>query len=571
MNRPGAESPLPPRRTRSVWTAGPSQHRFYFRLHLHAKAATGRRTKRCRVRCAHPGSWSRSSSKRDRPLLKNRFVGAHKIRPDSGRHGCHSGVHKGSCRIESRPHRGSLISVRPAASDHDTIAAIATPLGEGGLAVLRISGVQAIPIADRVFTPAGRSALPPSAAPTHTVHYGHVSWNGHRIDEVLMTVLRAPRTFTREDTVEISCHGGVFVARQVLDALLAAGARSALPGEFTRRAFQNGRIDLTQAEAVADLIHARTELALAAANEQLAGALSTRVDALRHELLSTLAHVEAHIDFPEEDIAPATHRQLVDRLDRVLAGMDQLLSTALEGRVLRRGLRAAILGCPNAGKSSLLNRLLGHDRAIVSPIAGTTRDTIEETANIRGIPVVFVDTAGLRDAGDSLEEEGIRRSRAAAERAELLLHVIDASRSLTDRDIGFLREFEGRPRVIVLNKSDLPSGIVLPEETRGSVVPVSCVSGDGLEALKGTIHQIVWSGRAGAGMQDVTINARHEDALRRGREGTGRAIEALRDGLSLELAALDLRIALQAVGEIVGQTTTDDLLDVLFSEFCLGK
>ena len=461
--------------------------------------------------------------------------------------------------------------MRAAPSDHDTIAAIATPLGEGGIAVLRISGSQALAVADQVFTPAGTTAPRPSTAASHTVHYGHITRDGQRLDEVLLTVLRAPRTFTREDTVEISCHGGVFLARQVLDAVLAAGARLAQPGEFTRRAFLNGRIDLTQAEAVADLIHARTELAAAAAQEQLSGALSVRVRALRQELLTTLAHVEAHIDFPDEDIAPNTHRQLLDRLDRARAGMDELLATALEGRVLRRGIRAAILGRPNAGKSSLLNRLLGHDRAIVSPIEGTTRDTIEETANIRGIPVVFIDTAGLRHAADVLEEEGIRRTRAAAAKAELILHVLDASQPLTDLDRGFLGEFSALPRVIVLNKADLPGRICLPADLSSAVAAVSCATGAGLETLKDAIHHLVWSGRAGAGMHDVMINARHEDALRRGREATDRGSQALREGLALELAAIDLRIALQAVGEVVGETTNDDLLDVVFSEFCLGK
>ncbi len=461
--------------------------------------------------------------------------------------------------------------MRAAPSDHDTIAAIATPLGEGGIAVLRISGSQALAVADQVFSPAGTAAPRPSTAASHTVHYGHITRDGRRLDEVLLTVLRAPRTFTREDTVEISCHGGVFLARQVLDAVLAAGARLAQPGEFTRRAFLNGRIDLTQAEAVVDLIHARTELAAAAAQEQLSGALSMRVRALRQELLTTLAHVEAHIDFPDEDIAPNTHRQLLDRLDRARTGMDELLATALEGRVLRRGIRAAILGRPNAGKSSLLNRLLGHDRAIVSPIEGTTRDTIEETANIRGIPVVFIDTAGLRHAADVLEEEGIRRTRAAASKAELILHVLDASQPLTDLDRGFLGEFSGLPRVIVLNKADLPGQIGLPSDLTSPVAGVSCATGAGLETLKDAIHHLVWSGRAGAGMHDVMINARHEDALRRGREATDRGSQALREGLALELAAIDLRIALQAVGEVVGETTTDDLLDVVFSEFCLGK
>src|SRR5271169_2398718 len=247
------------------------------------------------------------------------------------------------------------------------------------------------------------------------------------IDEVMVTVLRAPRTLTREDVVEITCHGGLLPAKLVLDAVLENGARLAEPGEFTRRAFLNGRIDLAQAEAVADLIHSRTELALAAANEQLAGKLSQRINELRDEMMKTLAHVEAHIDFPDEDIAPETRAQLIKRLENGVAFMDELLRTANEGQILRRGIRAAIVGRPNAGKSSLLNQLLGRDRAIVSAIPGTTRDTIEETANIRGLPVVFVDTAGLREARDEIEIEGIQRSRQALQEAELILQVFDAS------------------------------------------------------------------------------------------------------------------------------------------------
>jgi tRNA modification GTPase len=307
----------------------------------------------------------------------------------------------------------------------DTIAAISTPLGQGGLAVVRLSGRDALAVADRSFKPVGKSSLRPSAAATHTIHYGKITRQNQVVDEVLLSVLRAPRTFTREDMVEISCHGGLLPAKLVLDTVLESGARLAEPGEFTKRAFLNGRIDLAQAEAVADLIHSRTELALAAANEQLAGKLSQRINALRDDLMGVLAHVEAHIDFPDEDIAPDTKEILLQRLEAALRFMDELLRTANEGQILRRGLRAAIIGRPNVGKSSLLNQLLGHERAIVSPIAGTTRDTIEETSNIRGLPIVFIDTAGLRESGDVIELEGIRRSRETLSRAELILPVRD--------------------------------------------------------------------------------------------------------------------------------------------------
>jgi tRNA modification GTPase len=462
----------------------------------------------------------------------------------------------------------------------DTIAAIATPLGEGGLAVVRISGAQTLAVADKIFLPVGKNSLKPSAAPTHTIHFGKIVCNGKMIDEVLLAVLRAPRTFTREDIVEISCHGGILPAKLVLDSILENGARLAEPGEFTRRAFLNGRLDLAQAEAVADLIHSRTELALAAANEQLAGKLSKRINELRDDLMHTLAHVEAHIDFPDEDISPDTKAQLLKRLENGIAFMDELLRTANEGQILRRGIRAAIVGRPNAGKSSLLNQLLGHDRAIVSPVSGTTRDTIEETANIRGLPVVFIDTAGLREARDEIEAEGIRRSRESLAKAELILHVLDAGELLTVADEIYLAEFASKKRILVRNKTDLPLKLELPPEfhvTRHSslvtysIVDVCCLSGQGIEALKDAIKNLVWAGKIEAGMLQVMINSRHQEALGRARAATVRTLDALRADVTLELMALDLRIAVNAVGEIVGKTATEDLLDSIFSQFCIGK
>lgn len=452
---------------------------------------------------------------------------------------------------------------------NDTIAAIATAVGEGGIAVIRLSGPKSFAIADACFQPVGKTSLAPSAAPTHTIHFGKILRKGQVIDEVMLAVLRAPRTFTREDVVEISCHGGVLPAKLVLETLLEHGARLAGPGEFTRRAFLNGRIDLTQAEAVADLIHSRTELALAAANEQLAGKLSQRINVLRDDLMKTLAHIEAHIDFPDEDIAPDTRETLLTRLENGIAFIDELLRTANEGRILRRGIRAAIIGRPNVGKSSLLNQLLGHDRAIVSTIPGTTRDTIEETANVRGIPVVFIDTAGLRDASDEIEAEGIRRSRTALAEAELILHVLDGSEPLTPFDEKLISEFAQKKRLFVRNKSDLPTRLQLPDGL--DAVGVCCLTGQGLEALKDAIKEMAWAGEIHSEMWQVMINARHQNALQRAREGIERTVHALRDGLALELAAMDLRIAADAVGEIVGKTTTEDLLDTIFSQFCIGK
>jgi tRNA modification GTPase len=488
----------------------------------------------------------------------------------------------------------------------DTIAAIATPLGEGGLAVIRLSGAQALVVAEKSFLPIGKNSLKPTLASSHTIHYGKIVRRGQDVDEVLLSVMRAPRTFTREDVVEITCHGGLLPAKLVLDTVLENGARPAEPGEFTRRAFLNGRLDLAQAEAVADLIHSRTELALRAANEQLAGKLSQRINQLRDDMVKTLAHIEAYIDFPEEDIPVETREQLLGRLERGVAFMDELLRTANEGQILRRGIRAAIIGRPNAGKSSLLNQLLGHDRAIVSPIPGTTRDTIEETANIRGLPVVFIDTAGLREGRDEIEVEGIRRSRATLEKAELVLHVFDVSEPLTRADENYLAEFADKKRILVLNKCDLPAKLDLSSlalrgtsgervggegqtksqsassprpypplreerESRALVVDVSCTTGQGIEALKDAIKETVWSGEIKTEMLQVMINSRHQDALNRARAATLLTIDAMRADATLELVAMDLRIGVNAVGEIVGKTTTEDLLDSIFSQFCIGK
>ena len=449
---------------------------------------------------------------------------------------------------------------------NDTIASIATPPGEGGLAVLRLSGADSLAIADRCFTPASATACKPSDCPTHTLHYGHVMRDGEVVDEVLLAVMRGPRTFTREDVVEVSCHGGVLSAKRVLDTLLSAGARLAEPGEFTRRAFLNGRLDLAQAEAVADLIHARTELALNAAQEQLAGHLSRRINHLRDDLMSMLAHVEAHIDFPDEDISPDTLETLMERLRRGEVMIEELLRTADEGRVLRRGIRAAIVGRPNAGKSSLLNALLGEDRAIVAPNPGTTRDTIEETANIRGVPVIFVDTAGLRDAQDDVEAEGVRRTLESIKRAEIILHVLDGSQALEAEDKERMAMLEATPCLTVVNKADLPQRLECPGV---ATLEVSCLTGAGMESLKDRIKALAF--RGALDNVEVAINSRHQEALRRGREALGKVSAGLRESQTLELTAFDLRVAVNAVGEVVGKTTTEDLLDSIFSQFCLGK
>jgi len=446
----------------------------------------------------------------------------------------------------------------------DTIAAVATPPGSGGLAVLRLSGRGALEVADACLrSPGGRvpSAFTPRMAVLGEIHRG-----GVRVDECVITVFRGPKSFTGEDTVEIACHGGILVTRRALEAVLAAGARPAEPGEFTCRAFLNGRMDLAQAEAVADLIHARTDRALASARAQLAGSLSRRIEDLRDGLMSVLAHLEAHIDFPDEDIAPDTTAVLATKLRSALDGIDALLATARQGRLLRQGVRTALVGRPNAGKSSLLNRLLGLDRAIVSPVAGTTRDTLEESVQIRGLPLVLVDTAGLRESPDPVEQEGVRRSRQAAAAAELILQVFDAADALSPGAESSPAEWAGKVVLLVANKTDLPGATVPP-----GAVPVSCRTGAGMDDLERAIEQRLLAGGAAAGDDGVAIGVRHQRALERAREAVDRTLAGLSDQLTLELVAFELRVALNALGEVVGKTSVDDLLDSIFRQFCLGK
>ncbi len=395
----------------------------------------------------------------------------------------------------------------------DTIAAISTPMGEGGISIIRMSGPRAIAIADAMFVSKRGN---PSQFPTHTIHFGTIGSNGDLVDQVMLTVMRAPHTYTAEDVIEINCHGGLLTARNILSLCLQHGARLAEPGEFTKRAFLNGRIDLTQAEAVMDVIGAKTSRAQSAAVHALEGHFFRRLEDVRERLITIIAHIEATIDFPEDDIAPDTRTKWITDTASIIKFLEQILATANEGRVLREGLAVAIIGRPNVGKSSLMNALLGHDRSIVTPIPGTTRDTIEEVANIRGIPIRLTDTAGIRMARGEVEHLGISRSRKALDSSALVLHVMDASRAYSKLDADLAELCKGKPAIRILNKADLPRKLKLPAKfCEVKAISVSCLRGNGIEELKDRVEAIIWSGKSASDSHDVHINERQANAAMR--------------------------------------------------------
>jgi tRNA modification GTPase len=442
-----------------------------------------------------------------------------------------------------------------------TVAAVATPHGMGAVSMIRISGPEAIRVAD--LATGGKASR---QTPRCARHCGVTDERGDVIDDGLLTVFPGPNSYTGEDCVEFTGHGGILATREVLGRFLACGAVPAGPGEFTLRAFLNGKLDLTQAEGVMDLISAQTRLSLRAARSQLEGALGRRTTEARDELLETLAQLEAWIDFPEEDIDPQTGARLRSQVRGVLDTVDSLLATADQGRVLREGARTVIFGEPNVGKSSLLNRLLGFERAIVSEFAGTTRDTIEETINLQGIPLRLVDTAGVREAADRIEAEGIQRTVRQIESADLLLEIADASRPKPE-DAVF--PASAAKHLLVLNKIDLGEH---PSWAGTDAVRLSCNTGGGFDDLSETIRSSLHFGEVDWGGHAVAINARHQQSLMLARNALLAAIDLLDDPANdPELAAIDLREALDALGEIPGRVDTEDLLGVIFSRFCIGK
>ncbi|MEM7012002.1 MAG: tRNA uridine-5-carboxymethylaminomethyl(34) synthesis GTPase MnmE [Verrucomicrobiota bacterium] len=445
-------------------------------------------------------------------------------------------------------------------SNSDTIAAIATPPGQAAIALLRVSGPQAVEIAERVFRG------PQLQARVQT--FGKiVDENGIAIDEVLLTSFPGPNSYTGEDTIEISCHGGLLVTQTVLERLLQSGARHAEGGEFTQRAFLNGKLDLTQAEAVMDVISAQTTLALRAANEQLGGKLGGQVEQLRQDLIGIVAHVEAYIDFPEEDIDPDVGQQLLDRIAVLRKEIERLTATADQGRILREGVRTVIAGAPNVGKSSLMNVLLGFDRAIVSDTAGTTRDTIEEVINVGGIPLRLVDTAGVRDTADSIEREGVSRAEQQIQNAELVLEVLDGSHAKSENaDLPDLSE-DAR-YVCVLNKLDLGQHA---DWSGADAVSISCVDQSGIDELTSQILSVLQGSGPAWGDHSVAVNARHKACLIQAGEFLSAAAERLEQAESPEFAALELRSALDRIGDVIGKTDVEEILGEIFGNFCIGK
>jgi len=483
----------------------------------------------------------------------------------------------------------------------DTIVAIATPPGYGGIGIVRVSGADAFAIVLPLLRrPGGDTTLPPS----HTLTYGHIVVPDTQeiLDETLVAFMRAPHTYTREDVVEIQGHGGPLILQRIARQVLARGARMANPGEFTLRAFLNGRLDLAQAEAVMDLISAQTEVGQRLAMQQLRGRISEQVEHARHALLGVIARIEASIDFPEEDVPTPQPAELSPSILEAQRQVDSLLAGSEQGRLYRQGLRTAIIGRPNVGKSSLLNALLRAERAIVTPIAGTTRDTVEEVANVRGIPLHLIDTAGITPTSDPVEQIGVERSRAAAESADLTLLVFDGSELLNAQDrrvseelraMGFggadgeqseqesdlpaaaLRAMARRPVVLIVNKSDCRQLVEIDQLRQmwpgAPLIHTSMLTGAGIAELEEQIAHLMLAGKTLQSESALITSARHQESLRRASEHIRASLLPLREGLPLDFVSIDLRAAYDALGEVTGETASEDLLERIFSEFCIGK
>jgi tRNA modification GTPase len=458
----------------------------------------------------------------------------------------------------------------------DTIAAISTPMGEGAIAIVRLSGDEAVQIADRVFqSPSGKKLIEETS---HTIHYGHLvdPVSGETVEEVMVSLMKAPKTFTREDVVEVNCHGGIVAVNRVLTLILNEGARLAEPGEFTKRAFLNGRIDLSQSEAVMDLIRAKTDRAMNVALGQMEGKLSKLIGELRNALVETLAQVEVTIDYPEyDDVEEMTIPHMLEKCTWVKEEINKLLRTSSQGKILREGLSTVIIGRPNVGKSSLLNSLVQENKAIVTDIAGTTRDIIEEYVNVRGVPLRLVDTAGIRETEDIVERIGVERSRQVLKEADLILLVINSAEELSVEDERLFEAVSGMDTIVVINKTDLPQKVDLKRVenllVEGKIVTTSLLKDEGIDELEEAIATLFFEGNLESEDLTYVSNARHISLLHKAHKTIEDALGAAEAGVPVDMIQIDVTRTWEILGEIVGDTVQEGLINELFSRFCLGK
>lgn len=447
----------------------------------------------------------------------------------------------------------------------ETIAAVATPPGEGGVAIVRISGKNALNVAAKIFSG------PVHSYKTHTLHYGQIlNSSGHRIDDALLCVMLGKRSYTGEDTVEVHCHGGSLITRRVLDAILHAGARAALPGEFTFKAFINGKIDLAQAEAVQELICAKNERALDAAEEQLKGTLSKKISTFQQDLTLTAAILEAWVDFPEEGLEFATMEEICDQLEGISIQLQKLADTFHDGRIVHEGISLCLIGSPNVGKSSLMNALLDKDRAIVSHIPGTTRDILEDHMRLNGLNFKLMDTAGIRSTSEVIEQEGIRRSKEAMQQADLILLVLDAAKGLDEQDQWLITQMPAKKTIVVWNKVDLPHHD-LPNLPIPHVVHLSAKQRMGIDNLRKQIDAVIWQHGAPSREEVLVTNVRHKESIIKALEACRQVIDGLKTGVSPEFLSMDMRMALSELGKIIGTNISEDIISAIFSKFCIGK